>query len=51
MGTLINLLISFIMGLLFGHQMEEPKTAHNDLPKDQTEIFQKLKAQQQLLEC
>lgn len=51
MGTLINLLISFIMGLLFGHQIEEPKTAHTDFQKDQTEIFLKLQAQQQLLEC
>lgn len=51
MGTLINLLISFIMGLFFGHQIEEPKTAHNDFQEDHIEIFQKLKTQQQVLEC
>lgn len=51
MGTLINLLISFIMSVLFGHQIKEPNTAHNELQKDKIEVFQQLKAQQQLLEC
>lgn len=51
MSSLINLVISFIMGLLFGHQLEEPKTAHHELQKDSIEIFQHLKAQQKVLDC
>ena len=39
------------MGLLFGHQLEEPKTAHHEFQKDSTEIFMKLEARQQLLDC
>ena len=38
------------MGALFGHQMEEPKTAHHDLPEESIEIFQQLKSQQHVLE-
>ncbi|SDR89551.1 hypothetical protein [Gramella sp. MAR_2010_147] len=51
MSTLINLVISFIMGVLFGHQMEEPKTAHIELKKQSIEIFQQLESRQQILEC
>lgn len=51
MGTLINLVISFIMGFLFGHQMEETKTAHYELKKHSTEIFCDLETRQKFLEC
>lgn len=51
MSSLINLVISFIMGLLLGHQLEEPKTAHHDLQKNSIEVFQHLEAQQKILDC
>jgi len=51
MSTLINLIISFIMGVLLGSQLEAPKTAHHDLKEQSTEIFQDLEARQKILEC
>lgn len=50
MGSLINLLLSFLMGLLFGHQQQEVKTAQNDL-KIPVETIHKLECRQQILEC
>ena len=38
------------MGLLFVQQIEEPRTAHNDLSEESIEIFQQLKSQQHMLE-
>ncbi|WP_156888625.1 hypothetical protein [Christiangramia echinicola] len=51
MSTLVNLVISFFMGILFGHQIEEPRTAHLEFQKDSTEIYKKLEARQKLLNC
>ena len=51
MSSFINLIISFVMGLFFGQQMEDPKTTHHDLEKNSTEIFQKLESRQQVLDC
>ncbi|MDR5589971.1 hypothetical protein [Christiangramia sp. SM2212] len=51
MGTLINLVISFIMGLLFGHQIDESKTAHHELQKHSIEVFHDLESRQKILEC
>lgn len=50
MSSLINLVLSFIVGLLFGHQLEEPKTAHQEYQKDTIEVFKSLEARQQVLE-
>ncbi|MBT8295208.1 MAG: hypothetical protein KJP01_07285 [Gramella sp.] len=50
MSALVNLVLSFIMGLLFGHQLEKPKTAHYEFQKDQTEILKSLEARQHILE-
>lgn len=51
MSTLINLIISFIMGVLLGTQLEAPKTVHHELKKQSIEIFHDLKARQKILEC
>ncbi|MGA8855209.1 MAG: hypothetical protein WB492_13625 [Christiangramia sp.] len=51
MSTLINLVISFIIGLLFGHQLEEPKTAHHEFQKDSIDIYKSLESRQKVLEC
>lgn len=51
MSTLVNLVISFIMGFFFGHQLEEPQTTHHDLNIDSIEIYQKLEQQQHILNC
>ena len=51
MSTLINLVLSFFMGILFGHQIEETRTAHLELHKDSTEIYKKLEARQKFLDC
>lgn len=51
MSTLVNLVVSFIMGLLFGHQIEEPRTAQYEFQTDSIEIYQKLEMRQQVLEC
>lgn len=51
MSTLINLIISFVLGILFGHQIEEPKTANNEVQKESIEIFETLECRQQVLEC
>ena len=50
MSTLINLAISFMMTLLFGQQIEEPKTVHHEFQKDSIEVFESLEARQQMLE-
>jgi len=50
MSTLINLAISFMMALLFGQQLEEPKTANHEYQKDTIEIFHSLEARQHVLE-
>lgn len=50
MGALVNLVLSFIMGLFFGHQIEEPLTAHYEFQKDHTEILKSLEARQKILE-
>lgn len=50
MSTLINLVISFIMGVLFGHQLENPKTAHIEFKKQYIEIFQHLEVRQKILD-
>lgn len=39
------------MGIVFGHQSLETETTQHDLKKPSVEIFQQLKAQQQILEC
>lgn len=49
MSSLINLLLSFLMGLFFGHQ-QEVKTAQNDL-KIPVEVIHHLECRQQVLEC
>ena len=51
MGTLINLIMSLIMGAFFGHQTEEPQTAQIDRQDEPVEIYEKLMEQQQVLEC
>lgn len=50
MSSLINLLLSFLMGLFFGHQQKEPQTAQNDM-KIPVEMIHKLECRQQILEC
>lgn len=50
MSSLINLLLSFLMGLLFGHQQEEVPTAQNDLHLP-VKVIHKLECKQQILEC
>ena len=51
MSALVNFVISFIMGFLFGHQIKEPQTAHHEIKKDSLEIFEKLEARQHMLDC
>ncbi len=50
MSSLINLVISFIMGLLFGQHLEEPKTAHHEYQKDAIELLKCLESRQFVLE-
>ncbi len=50
MSTLVNLVISFIMGLFFGHQMEEPRTASHEFQKCTLELVENLQQRQQILE-
>ncbi|HKJ49086.1 MAG TPA: hypothetical protein VJ973_08355 [Christiangramia sp.] len=51
MSTLVNLVISFFVGILLGQQIEEPRTAHMEFQKDSTEIYKKLEARQIFLDC
>ncbi|WP_157493003.1 hypothetical protein [Christiangramia flava] len=51
MSSLINLLLSLIMGIFFGHESENSSTAQNEDWKPRTEILLHLEEQQQLLEC
>ena len=51
MSALTNLLISFIMGVFFGHQSQENKTAHIDHELYHIEILQQLETQQKILNC
>ncbi|MCH4822815.1 hypothetical protein ML462_06485 [Gramella lutea] len=51
MNSLINLVISFVLAILFGQQTEEPKTANYEGQNDPIEIFETLECRQQVLEC
>ncbi len=51
MSTLINLVISLVLGILFPQEMQEPKTANHEIQKDTIEIFETLECRQQVLEC
>lgn len=50
MSTLINLVIGFLMAILFGQQIEEPKTVHHDFQTDTIKVFENLEARQHMLE-
>ena len=39
------------MAILFGQQIEEPKTALNEDHNDPIEIYESLECRQQVLEC
>ncbi|WP_156275762.1 hypothetical protein [Christiangramia aestuarii] len=50
MSSLVNFVISFMMGLLFGHQLEEPKNANYEFQQDTTKLIIELEMRQQVLE-
>ena len=50
MSALVNLILSFVMGLFYGHQIEKPITAQYEFQEDHTEIIHELKDRQQVLE-
>lgn len=50
MSTLINLVISFIIGLFFGHTLENQQTTQKDPHKVPIEIMQQLKTCQHILD-
>ncbi len=39
-----------MMALLFGQQIEEPKTAHHEFQNDTIKVFENLEARQHMLE-
>ena len=51
MSTLINLIISLMMGAAFGNQLEEPSTVNQDLQKRKIELKKELELKQKILEC
>ena len=51
MSTLINLVISLVLGILSYFPIKEPNIAQHEIKKNTTEIFLKLEARQHVLEC
>ena len=51
MSTLINLIISLLMGAAFGNQLQEPSTVQKDHEKQKIELITKLEQKQKILEC
>ena len=52
MSTLINLIISLIMSVFLGQNMNEPKsTCYQNVDEIPLEVFHELKSRQHLLEC